>query len=154
VQGARPLSPALARADWLFRNAGKVTIAMLLTTLALRAVGAEYWTAVFSLAHIVALVALLPLGAALLGHGFRRASRAGQPGILGVLRRYRTVALVLAVIVVAVAVTLVTFEDGPRPVRQAANLTTVVLVVLLVVRYLRWSRALRGIPPGSADHVV
>lgn len=154
MPGAWPLSPALVRADWVFRNAGKVTIAMLLTTLALRVVGADYWTAIFDLAHLAALVALVPLGVVLVRYGFRRASEAGDGGLLGVLRRYRTVAIILAAIVGAVTVTLVTFEDGPRTLRQTANLTTVAMVLLLVVRYLRWSHTQRGISPARADHVV
>ena len=106
---------------------------------------AEYWVLPFGLAHLAALVALVPLGGVLVRHGFRRAAAEGDPGVLGVVRRYRGVALMLLAVAVTVTITLVNFEDGPRWLRRAANITTVALVLVLVTRYLRWSRRLRGV---------
>ncbi len=117
-------------------------------------VDADYWTAVFGLAHLAALVALAPLGVVLVRHGFRRAAAEGDPGLRGVLRRYPDVALILLGIAVAVTVTLVNFDDGIRWLRRVANFTTVGLVLVLVGRYLRWSRALRGVPPERPGDVV
>ncbi|MEX1022608.1 MAG: hypothetical protein WD058_05620 [Dehalococcoidia bacterium] len=152
MQGAGALTlptstPGLARADALFRTAGKLTLALLLVTTALLALDAEYWTTVFLASHVAALIALVPLGVALVVHAFRQARITGDPGILGVMRRYRAVVALLALIVVGVAITLANFDDeSNRWVRRAANLTTVALVLVLVVQYLRWSRRQRGAP--------
>ncbi len=159
MPGAWPLtssqiSPALARADWVFRNAGKVTIALLLTTLALLVVDADYWVSTFLLAHLAALVALLPLGVVLVRHAFARAAAEGDPGPGGVMSRYRDVVVVLLLIAIAVTVTLVNFEDGIRWLRRVANFVTVGLVLFLVVRYMRWMRRLRGVSPDRPRRVI
>lgn len=130
----------LLRADRNFRFFGKVTLALLLATAGLIAADVDAWRGVFGFAHLAALVALLPLGIALIAHAFREARAAGDPGLLGVLRRHRFVAVLLGVVLVTVVLSLVNFEGGSRIVRRTANLTTVGIALVLVWRYLMWSR--------------
>ncbi len=140
----RPSMPWLRRADRNFRFFGKITVALLLATAGLIAADIAAWRGVFASAHLAALVALLPLGVALVAHAFRQARSAGDPGLGGVLRRYRVVAILLAVTAVTVALSLANFEGGSRLVRRAANLTTVGIALVLVWRYLAWARANLG----------
>ncbi len=143
--GTSALSPRdpsawLVRLDRSFRLFGKIAVALLLATAGLLAVDIEAWRGVFALAHLVALVALAPLGVALVIHAFREAATAGEPGLRGVVRRHRLVAVLLAVTVLTIALSLVNFEGGSRVLRRVANLSTVAIVVVLVWRYLGWAR--------------
>lgn len=133
-------SPWLVRADRNFRLFGKLTLALLLATAGLVAADIAAWRGVFASAHLAALVALLPLGAALVVYAFRRVRAEGDPGLGGVLRRYRVIAILLAVTLVTVVLSLANFEGGSRLVRRTANLTTVGIAAVLVWRYLLWSR--------------
>jgi len=130
----------LIRLDRNFRLFGKLAIALLLATGGLLAAGVDAWRAVFALAHLAALVALLPLGIALIAHAFRAAAAEGEGGLMSVLRRHRLVAVLLAITVVTVVLSLANFEDGSRLIRRTANFTTVGIVLVLVLRYLVWSR--------------
>ena len=142
---ARGASSWLYRADRNFRIFGKLAVALLLATAGLIAADVDAWRAVFAAAHLAALIALLPLGVALIVEAFREARAAGDPGLRGVLRRHRTVAILVAVALVTIALSLANFEGGSRAVRRVANLSTVGIVLVLVWRYLAWSRtALRG----------
>lgn len=133
-------SPWLIRADRNFRFFGKVTLALLLATAGLFAAEVDAWRGVFALAHLAALVALLPLGVTLIAYAFREARAEGDPGLLRVLRRHRLVAVLLGAVLVTVVLSLANFEDGNRLVRRTANLTTVGIALALVWRYLLWSR--------------
>lgn len=133
----------LLRADRNFRLFGKVTLALLLATAGLVAADIDAWRGVFALAHLAALIALLPLGIALIAHAFSTARAEGDGrvgGVLGVLRRHRLVAVLLVVALVAVVFSLANFEGGNRILRRTANLTTVGIALVLVWRYLLWSR--------------
>ena len=130
----------LVRSDRTFRLFGKLAIALLLATAGLLAADIEAWRGVFALAHLVAVVALVPLGGALVVHAFREAAARGEPGLGAVLRRHQVVALLLAVAAVTIALSLANFEGGSRVLRRAANLTTVTIVLVLVWRYLAWAR--------------
>jgi uncharacterized membrane protein YidH (DUF202 family) len=138
----RRITPSdwVVRLDRSFRLFGKLALALLLATAGLIAADVEAWRGVFALAHLAALVALLPLGIALVAHAFRAASADGEGGLMSVVRRHRLVAALLAVTVVTVALSLANFEDGSRFIRRTANFTTVGIVVVLVWRYLAWSR--------------
>ena len=133
-------APALAGVDRLFHVGGMLTFGLLAVTVTMGLAGVEAWRYVFTAAHVAALVALGPLGVALVWHGFRQAALAGDPGPAGVVRRYRRTVVVLVVILIAVAASLANFEDGNRTVRRVANYTTVVAALILVVRYLLWRR--------------
>ena len=130
----------LLRSDRSFRLFGKLAIALLLATAGLLAAGIEAWRGVFALAHLVAVVALLPLGGALVVHAFREAAARGEPGLPALLRRHRVVAVLLVVMAITVALSLANFEGGSRVLRRIANLTTVAIVLILVWRYLAWAR--------------
>lgn len=143
----RPLMPDPFRTvDVVFRVAGVGALVLLVATVTLGLLDVAAWRPVFTAAHVAALVALVPLGVALVRCAFREASRAGRPGIAGVISRYRGTALLLAVALVAVAVSLANFEDGNRLLRRVANFTTVGIALTMVVRYLRWRRA--SLPTG------
>ena len=130
----------LFRSDRSFRLFGKLAIALLLATAGLLAAGIEAWRGVFALAHLVAVVALLPLGGALVVHAFREAAARGERGLPALLRRHRVVAVLLVVMAITVALSLANFEGGSRVLRRIANLTTVAIVLILVWRYLAWAR--------------
>ena len=130
----------LVRLDRNFRLFGKLALALLLATVGLLAADVEAWRGVFGLAHLAALIALLPLGVALVAHAFRSASAEGKGRPLSVLRRHRFVAVLLAITTVTVVLSFASFEDGNRLVRRTANFTTVGVVVVLVWRYLAWAR--------------
>lgn len=134
------VSSWLLRADRNFRVFGKVTLALLLATAGLIAADIDAWRGVFAFAHLAALLALLPLGVALIAHAFLEARAVGDPGLLGVLRRHRFAAILLGVALVTVVLSLANFEGGSRIVRRSANLTTVGIALVLVWRYLIWSR--------------
>lgn len=128
------MNSTLRLVDRWFRLAGIVTIALLAVTIGMLLAGAAGWRAPFGLAHLAALAALLPLGVALIAHGYREAG-----GLGAMLSRYGRIAIVLAVIAATVTITLVEF-DGNRALRRVSNLTTVALVLLLIAQYLRWAR--------------
>lgn len=131
----RAPGPWLLRLDAGFRFFGKVTLALLLATAGLLLAGVEAWRALFALAHLAALIALVPLGVALAVHAVR------QEGSLGAaVARHRLVVGLLLLAAVAVALSLANFEDGNRLVRRTANLTTVGIALVLVWRYFAWAR--------------
>lgn len=134
------VSTSLARTDLLFRLAGAGALALLAATAVLLAFGVDAWRAVFAFAHLLALIALAPLGVVLVRRAFAEARAEGDPGIGGVWRRHQSVAIILAIVVITVAVSLLNFQDGIRWLRRVANLSTVALVLLLVARYLSWRR--------------
>lgn len=138
--GSPPVPAWLVRSDRSFRLFGKLAVALLLTTAGLLAAEIEAWRGVFALAHLVAVVALLPLGGALLVHAVREAAAAGEPPLRGVADRHRVVAALLVVMAIAIALSLANFEGGSRVLRRVANLTTVAIVLVLVWRYLAWAR--------------
>ncbi|GMU41504.1 MAG: hypothetical protein AMXMBFR23_23700 [Chloroflexota bacterium] len=114
---------------------------MLGLTAALLLAGAEAWRPVFALAHLAALVALIPLGVALVRHAARAAREADAgPVVPALIQRHPQVAFLLAAATVAVVVSLMNFEDGIRWLRRVANFTTVGIILVLVARYLRWAR--------------
>lgn len=128
--------PSLALLDRNFRLFGKLALALLLTTAGLLVVEIEAWRAVFALAHLAALIALLPLGVALVARAVRE-----EGGLVAAARMHRGVTVLLAVAAVAVVLSLANFEGGNRDLRRVANLTTVAIAVVLVWRYLLWSRS-------------
>lgn len=138
----RPLMPDRFRTvDLVFRVGGVAAVLLLVATVTLGILDVAAWRPVFTAAHVAALVALVPLGVALVRHAFREAARAGTPGIGGVMSRYRGMALLLGVALIAVAVSLANFEDGNRMLRRVANFTTVGIALVMVARYIRWRRA-------------
>lgn len=138
--GKRGESRALAAADRWFRGWGVAALASLAVTGAMLALRLEAWRAPFVLAHLAALLALVPLGVVLVGGTFARYRRE-RGSVLGALRgtltHDRLATLLVALALVAVAVSLSQFQDGVRVVRSLANLTTVGVIVVLVGRYLR-----------------
>ncbi len=142
-------------ADRWFRMMGGVTLALLAATLALQVAGREAWRPVFGLAHLAALVALVPLGIAILRHATREASAAGAGPLLPALvQRHPQVAFLLAAAALTIVLSLLNFEDGNRALRRVANLTTVAIMMALVLRYLRWPErpalTRSGPPPAAA----
>lgn len=129
------MKDTLFKVDRTFRIFGVLTVVGLIATIAGAMNGAAWWRPVFSASHLTALIALVPLGIALVVYAYREAGSLGA-----MLSRHGRVAVVLAVIAVSVAVTLVEF-DGNRQVRRISNYTTVGLVLLLIVHYFRWFRA-------------
>ncbi len=104
------------------------------------------------LAHLCALLALVPLGVVLVGRTFaryreERGSVLG--GVRGTLAHDRLATVLVAVALVAVVVSLSQFDGGVRAVRSAANLTTVAVIVVLVGRYLRAVEDSPWAPPKS-----
>jgi hypothetical protein len=133
--------------DRLFRVAGVVVVVALAVTGAMLALGQGAWRVPFVAAHLAALIALVPLGLALVFGALRDGAREGgspaaAPGV--VWRRYRLVTVLVLLTFVTVAITLSQFSGGVRGVRVVSNLATVAIVLTLVARYLR-----RG-PPGRA----
>ncbi|MGE0227040.1 MAG: hypothetical protein AB7I38_10240 [Dehalococcoidia bacterium] len=133
-------SRTLWAADRWFRGWGVAALAALVVTIAMIALRLEAWRAPFVLAHLAALLALVPLGVVLVGRTFARYRRE-RGSVLGAVRgtlAHDGVATVLvAVAFVAAAVSLSQFQDGVRVVRSLANFTTVGVIVVLVGRYLR-----------------
>mgnify|MGYP003348061781 CR=1 FL=1 len=138
------LDRALRLADRVFRVAGIVTIGALLATIALllRGAPASQWHLPFVAAHLAALVALLPLGAALIARAYVEAG-----GVSAMIARHRAVVLMLLIVAVAVTVTLLEFT-AHRAVRRVSNTVTVTLVLVLVAQYLRWYARWR---PGGTE---
>lgn len=132
------MSTFLRFADRLFRIAGIATLAALAVTIAMLVLGAPEWRVPFVVAHLAALVALLPLGIALVAHAHREAG-----GVAPMIARHRMTAILLGVVAVSVAITLVEFA-GNRAIRRASNTVTVALVALLIAQYLRWAARMRS----------
>jgi hypothetical protein len=119
----------------------------LAVTGAMLALGAGPWRVPFVLAHLCALIALVPLGVALVAGALREgyARRRSPAGALrATAERYPLVTALVLLSFVTVAISLSQFSGGVRWVRAAANLTTVAIALTLVARYVR-----RG-PPGRA----
>jgi hypothetical protein len=126
-------------ADRWFRGWGAAALLALLATGAMLALSLEAWRAPFVLAHLCALLALVPLGVVLVVRTFARyrAERGSLlGGVRGTLAHDRGSTLLVAVALVAVVVSLSQFDGGVRAVRSAANLTTVAMILVLVGRYL------------------
>ena len=134
---------ALRLADRWFRAWGSLCLLALVLTGAFLTMHASAWRAAFVLAHLCALLALLPLGVVLVGTTVARYARERgslASGLTGVLSHDRLVTALVLVSLVTVAVSLSQFQ-GNQTVRTAANLISVSIIVALVHRYL--SRASR-----------
>lgn len=127
-------SRSLRLADRWFRLVGLGTIAVLAVTALLLVADVEAWWVPFVVAHLLALIALLPLALVMLAQSLRES---GSP--IGLVRRHPLPAGLVVALAFTVALSLMNFE-GNRDVRRIANLSSVALVLVLVVRYLRWSR--------------
>lgn len=117
-----------------------VTLAGLAITGILLATGAEAWRPLFALSHLAALLALVPLGVALIATHYSAARRETSNALSGLRRLIATHRLEVALTALAflgVAVTLSQFDGGVREVRRVSNLVTVMAVLALIVRYLR-----------------
>jgi hypothetical protein len=140
--GGRPLARLLCVLDRWFRAWGLVTIGLLATTALALLVDAR-WRFPFALAHLAALVALLPLAIALAARALLegREHARSWPGAIGyVASRYALVVALVLVAFATIALSLANFEDGNRAVRSLANFATVAIIAVLVVRYLRSER--------------
>jgi hypothetical protein len=131
-------SPTLYVADRWFRGWGVAALLALPAAGAMLALRLEAWRAPFVLAHLCALLALVPLGVVLVARTFARyrEERGSVPGaVRGTLAHDRVATILVAVALVAVAVSLSQFDGGMRLVRSTANLTAVAMIVVLVGRY-------------------
>lgn len=128
-------SRSLRITDRWFRIVGAGTLAMLALTGGMLVAGVDTWWVPFVGAHLLALVALLPLAFVLLIEAGRAS---GGPAAM--VRRHPLPAALVTALAVTVALSLMNFE-GNRDVRRFANFSSVAIILLLVVRYLRWSRA-------------
>lgn len=129
--------------DRLFRVAGAGALSALAATAVALALGNDGWRVPFVLAHLLALVALLPLGVAIVVGALRAgvAERGSASGaVRAVAARYPVATTLVVVAVLSVAVTLSQFDGGARAARTVANMVTVGAVLALVVRYLRATR--------------
>jgi len=132
------MNSTLRLVDRSFRIFGIVTLVGIAITILGAMNGAGWWRPVFSASHLAALIALVPLGVALVVYAYREAGSLGA-----MLSRHARIVITLAVIAVSVTITLVEF-DGNRTVRRISNFTTVGLVLLLIVHYFRWFRSTVG----------
>lgn len=126
--------------DRWFRLWGVVALSALAATAAMLVLRLEAWRVPFVAAHLAALLALLPLGIALVVSTYRAQIRAGHGGLAAVgatLTHDRVATALMLLTFVTAAVSLSQFEGGVRDVRTVANLVTVSVVAVLVVRYLR-----------------
>lgn len=140
VSSERPLGRAVRVADRWFRVAGVVTLALLAVTGITLALGREAWRPIFALAHLAALMALLPLGAVLAWRAVieaRRVTGSAGRAAPAVARRYPVVTGLVLLSFVTAGISLANFADGERWVRTSANLSTVAIVAALVAHYLR-----------------
>jgi hypothetical protein len=121
--------PYLTLADRWFRILGLTAISALIATGILLALRLDAWRIPFVGAHLAALLALLPLGVALIVDAIRRetGTRSGNP-FVATLRRNRTEAILVAAALCTAAVSLSQFSDGVRAIRSVANLATVALI--------------------------
>jgi hypothetical protein len=133
-------SRTLYVADRWFRGWGVAALLALLATGVMLALSLEAWRAPFVLAHLCALLALVPLGVVLVARTFARyyeERRSLLAAVRGTLGHDQLATALVVVALVAVVVSLSQFDGGVRAVRSAANLTTVTVIVVLVGQYLR-----------------
>ena len=126
--------------DRWFRVWGVLALLALAATAAMLALRLEAWRGPFVAAHLAALLALFPLGVALVASTYLGRLRTGHStlGAVGATLTHDRVATALTVLALAAAcVSLSQFEVGVRMERTAANLVTVSVVVVLVGRYVR-----------------
>ena len=127
-------------ADRWFRGCGIAALVALTATAAMLAFRLDAWRAPFVLAHLAALLALLPLAIVIVWQTYARGYEERR-SILGALQATlthdRVTTLLVAIALVAVAVSLSQFSGGIRALRAAANVTAVSMIVVLVARYLR-----------------
>ena len=110
-------SRTLYLTDRWFRGWGVAALLALLATGAMLAFSLDAWRAPFVLAHLCALLALVPLGVVLVGRTFaryyeERGSVLG--GVRGTLAHDRLATVLVAVALVAVVVSLSQFDGGVR----------------------------------------
>jgi hypothetical protein len=132
------------RLDRLFRAAGGGALLALAVTGAALLLGIDAWRAPFVLAHLLALVALVPLGIALVAAALRAGyAERGTPlaAIRATVARFPLETALVAVACTGVAITLSQFDGGLRAARTTANAVTVAVVIVLVMRYLRAASA-------------
>ncbi len=137
--------------DRWFRAWGLGCVAALGVTGVMLAMGADGWRAPFVAAHLAALLALLPLGLALVADALVRSVRvqgSARIALLAVVNGHRVESALVALAFVGAAVSVSQFSDGIRAVRTGANIVTVSAVLILVVRYLNHARAA---VPGRKD---
>jgi hypothetical protein len=126
--------------DRWFRGWGVVALLALGTTAAMLALRAEPWRVPFVAAHLAALLALAPLGVALVVSTYMQQLRSGRGAFEAVgatLAHDRVATALTCVAFVAAGVSLSQFDGGVRWIRTTANLVTVSAAVTLIVRYLR-----------------
>lgn len=128
---------ALFTADRWFRTLGAGAIMALGATGILLFAEGNAWRVIFVVAHLAALLALLPLGVVLVLRAYRQSD-----GLTSMVQRYPVVTVLLVCLLVTIVASLLNF-DGNREARRVANLGSVVLILVLVVRYLRWARTPR-----------
>ncbi len=128
---------ALFTADRWFRLVGFTAFLALGSTAILLFAGGNAWRVIFVFAHLLALLALLPIGVVLVLRAYAQSG-----GLGGMVRRYPAVTVLLLCLFATIVASLLNF-DGNREARRVANLASVALLAVLVVRYLRWARAPR-----------
>ncbi|MSQ30069.1 MAG: hypothetical protein EXR68_06260 [Dehalococcoidia bacterium] len=96
------------------------------------------WRVVFVGAHLLALLALIPLGVVLALRAYQQ-----EGGMIAMVSRYPFISGLLLCLAVTVTLAILNFE-ADHEVRRAANFGSLAIIIVLVVRYLRWSRALRS----------
>ncbi len=136
-RGPRTSDRTLFFVDRWFRRLGLATLAALFATGVFLFAEGSAWRVMFVIAHIAALLALLPLAVVL---ALRAARDAKSPP--AVLQRYPVASMLMAALAVTVALSLANFE-GNRDARRVANLSSVALILALVWRYLRWAHSPR-----------
>ncbi len=130
----QPHERALFTADRWFRILGSATVMALASTAVLLFAEGSAWRVVFVVAHLAALLGLLPLAVVLVMRAYHQSG-----GLVPMVKRYPAIALFVACLTVTVAASLLNF-NGNRDARRIANLAGIVVVLILVARYLRWSR--------------
>ena len=128
---------ALFTADRWFRTLGAGAIMALGATGVLLFAEGNAWRVIFVVAHLAALLALLPLGVVLVLRAYHQSG-----GLTSMVARYPIVSVLLVCLFVTIVASLLNF-DGNREARRVANLASVALILVLVVRYLRWARTPR-----------
>jgi cytochrome bd-type quinol oxidase subunit 2 len=128
---------ALFTADRWFRTLGAGAIMALGATGILLFAEGNAWRVIFVVAHLAALLALLPLGVVLVLRAYHQSG-----GLTSMVQRYPVVTVLLVCLLVTIVASLLNF-DGNREARRVANLGSVALILVLVVRYLRWARTPR-----------
>ena len=129
---------ALFTADRWFRTLGVGALMALGATGILLFAEGNAWRVIFVVAHLAALLALVPLGVVLVLRAYRQSG-----GLTSMVSRYPVAAVLLVCLAATIVASLLNF-DGNREARRVANLGSVALILVLVVRYLRWARTPRG----------